>query len=302
MIDFPRDIMKFEEVFATEEQCRDYIMRVRYKDGIYICPLCHSSKSWRVRETTYECAECHHQESILSGTLFQDTHKPLRLWFRAMWYITSQKNGTSALGLQRILGMRSYKTAWTWLHKLRRAMVRPGRDRLSGIVEVDEAFFGAPETGGKRGRGSENKVQAAIAAEIDTNKVGRIRIGIIKDASQASLHAFVQEHIEVGSTIISDGWRGYYGIETLGYKHKIEEKHSGEEFLPHVHLIISLIRRWIMGTLHGSYSKEHLAYYFDEYTFRFNRRKSNSRGLLFYRLIQNAVRLQPVTYREIIRK
>jgi transposase-like protein len=302
MIDFPQDIMKFEEVFATEEQCRDYIMRVRYKDGIYVCPLCRSNKSWRVRETTYECAECHHQESILSGTIFQDTHKPLRLWFRAMWHIISQKNGTSALGLQRILGIRSYKTAWTWLHKFRRAMVRPGRDRLSGVVEVDEAFFGAPEPGGKRGRGGENKVQAAIAVEIDNNKVGRIRIGVIPDACQATLHAFVQDHVEVGSTIISDGWRGYYGLEKMGYKHKIEEKDSGAELLPHVHLVISLLRRWIMGTLQGSYSKDNLPYYFDEYTFRFNRRKSNSRGLLFYRLVQNAVRLQPVTCQEIIRK
>jgi ribosomal protein L37AE/L43A len=123
--------MEFEKDFATEEQCRDYIMYVRYKDGVYICPICGSKRAWRVRETTYECAECHHQESILSGTLFQDTHKPLTLWFRAMWYITSQKNGTSALGIQRILGLGSYKTAWTWLHKLRRAMIRPDRDRLS---------------------------------------------------------------------------------------------------------------------------------------------------------------------------
>jgi transposase-like protein len=302
MVDFPWDVMKFEEVFATEEQCREYIVRVRYKEGTYSCPLCHSNKSWRVRENTYECAECHHQESILSGTLFQDTHKPLRLWFRAMWYITSQKNGTSALGLQRILGLGSYKTAWTWLHKLRRAMVRPGRDRLSGMVEVDEAFFGAPETGGKRGRGGENKVQVAIAVEINANKVGRIRIGIIQDASQTSLHTFIQEHIEVGSTIVSDGWRGYYGLESLGYKHKTEEKNNGADLLPHAHLVISLIRRWIMGTLQGSYSKEHLSYYFDEYNFRFNRRKSNIRGLLFYRLVQNAVQLQPVTYQEITRK
>jgi transposase-like protein len=181
-------------------------------------------------------------------------------------------------------------------------MIRPGRDRLSGMVEVDEAFFGAPETGGKRGRGGENKAQAAIAVEVNDNHVGRIRIGIIKDAAQESLQTFIQGSIEPGSTIISDGWRGYYGLEGIGYKHKIEEKDNEMETLPHVHLVISLIRRWIMGTLQGSYSKDHLAYYFDEYTFRFNRRKSNSRGLLFYRLIQNAIRLHPVAYQEIIRK
>jgi hypothetical protein len=196
----------------------------------------------------------------------------------------------------------SYKTAWTWLHKLRRAMIRPGWEKLSGFVEVDEAFFGAPERGGKRGWGGENKVQAAIVVEVSENKVGRIRIAIIEDASQASLHTFIRETVEQGSTIVSDGWCGYYGLEEIGYTHRIEEKETGEELLPHVHLVISLIRRWIMGTLQGSYSREYLAYYFDEYTFRFNRRKSNSCGLLFHRLVQNAVQLHPVTYREIIKK
>jgi transposase-like protein len=169
------------------------------------------------------------------------------------------------------------------------------------MVEADEAFFGAPETGGQRGGGGETKVQAAIAVEIDHNQVGRIRIGISADASRASLHACIQESVEPGSTIITDGWRGYYGLEEIGCQHKTEEKDAEDELLPHVHLVISLIRRWVMGTLQGSYSKEHLSYYFDEYTFRFNRRKSNSRGLLFYRLVQNAVRLQPGTYQEIMK-
>jgi transposase-like protein len=145
-------------------------------------------------------------------------------------------------------------------------------------------------------------VQAAIAVEINDNQVGRIRIGIIEDASQESLQTFIKESIEPGSTIVSDGWRGYYGLEAIGYKHKTETKDNETETLPHVHLVISLIKRWIMSTLQGSYSKDHLAYYFDEYTFRFNRRKSNSRGLLFFRLIQNAIQLQPVTYQEIVRK
>jgi hypothetical protein len=140
--------MEFENAFKTERQCREYILKIRYEDGIYTRPLCGSKKSWPAREAAYGCAECHHQESILSGTLFQDTHKPLALWFRAMWYITSQKNGASALGLQRILGVGSYKTAWTWPRKLRRAMARTNRDRLCGRIEADEAFFGAPEHGG----------------------------------------------------------------------------------------------------------------------------------------------------------
>jgi predicted RNA-binding Zn-ribbon protein involved in translation (DUF1610 family) len=141
------DLIEFEKEFQTENQCRAYIIRLQYKAGKFICPLCGSKRSCPVKDNFYECAQCGHQQSILSGTLFQDTHKPLRLWFRAVWYITSQKNGTSALGLQRVVGLGSYKTARLWLHKLRRAMARPERDKLSGRVEVDEAYFGGSETG-----------------------------------------------------------------------------------------------------------------------------------------------------------
>jgi transposase-like protein len=179
-------------------------------------------------------------------------------------------------------------------------MVRPGRDKLSGRVEVDEAYFGGPETGGKRGRGAENKVLAAIAVETGEGKPGRMRIAIIEDLSLASLHGFIENTVEKGSVIVTDGWRGYNGISGKGYGHEVITGGEQDAVLPHIHTIISLIKRWILGTLQGSCSKEHLGYYFDEYTFRFNRRKSNSRGLLFYRLLQNAVRLEPITYDMIV--
>ena len=302
MIEYPKNIMEFEKEFANEKKCQEYLIRLRYADGIYTCPICGSKKSWQVRKNIYECAECHRQESILSGTLFQDTHKPLMLWFRAIWYVTSLKTGASALGLQRVLGIGSYKTAWTWLHKLRRAMVRPSRDRLSGRVEVDETYFGAPEKGKKRGRGTENKVLAALAVETSENVVGRIRVAVLADASHNSLHNFIQESIEPGSTVITDGWLGYSGLEAIGYHHEVIERQELDALLPHVHTVISLMKRWIMGTLQGSFSCEHLPYYFDEYTFRFNRRKSKSRGMLFYRLLQNAVEIEPIIYRNIIAK
>jgi transposase-like protein len=181
-------------------------------------------------------------------------------------------------------------------------MVRPGRDKLSGRVEVDEAYFGAPEKGGKRGRGTENKVLAIIAVEVADGIVGRIRIGIINDASSPSLNTFLESAVESGSTVITDGWSGYNGVEAVGYKHEILESENADELLPHVHIVISLIKRRIMGTLQGSYSKEPLAYYFDEYAFRFNRRKSKSRGLLFLRLLENAVKIDPVPYKRITRK
>ena len=296
---YPKDITEFEREFSSEKQCLEYLMKIRYPDGVYTCPICGSKKSWPVRERTYECAECHHQESVLSGTIFQDTHKPLKLWFRAIWHVTFQKSGTSALGLQSALGIGSYKTAWTWLHKLRRAMVRPDRDRLSGQVEVGKTYIKAS---GKGKKGIENMVLVAIAVETDGLVVDRIRVGVITAASQASLHSFIQESVEPGSTVITNRSLEYSGLKDIGYNHQVVEHQDTEVLLPHIHTIISLMKRWIMGTLHGSCSGEHLLYYLDEFTFRFNRRKTKSRGLLFYRLLLNAVQLNPATYKSIIAK
>lgn len=301
MKDYPMNLTEFEKEFNTEEQCREYLFKLRWEDG-FRCPRCKCDKAWLVSEVKFKCHNCGYQTSVIAGTIFQDTHKPLTLWFRAIWYITSQKNGTSALNLQRVLGLGSYETAWTWLHKLRRAMVRQGRDKLNGIVEVDEAFIGAPAKGGKRGRSAENKVLVAVAVEVNDKKIGRIRIGIIDSASSENLHNFIEETIEKGSTIVTDGWRGYNGLSENGYLQEIRKRKTEDEstLLPHVHTVISLLKRWLLGTLQGSCSKEHIAYYLDEYTFRFNRRKSKSRGMLFYRLLQNAVQLQPTLYDDII--
>jgi len=181
-------------------------------------------------------------------------------------------------------------------------MVPPGRDRLSGRVEVDETYFGAPEKGGKRGRGTENEVLAAIAVETNEKIVGRIRVSMLTDASEDSLQKFIQESVESGSTVVTDGWLGYSGLEAIGYNHEIIVHQDLDALLPYVHTVISLMKRWIIGTLQGSCSREHLQYYFDEYTFRFNRRKSKSRGQLFYRLLQNAVQIEPVIYKNIIAK
>jgi transposase-like protein len=303
MKEYPRNLQELENEFSTEEQCRDYLVKLRYENGLYTCPKCGSQKSWSVSATVFECSECGFQSSVIAGTIFQDTHKPLTLWFRAVWYITTQKNGTSAKGLQRILGLGSYQTAWTWLHKFRRAMVRKGRDKLYGTVEVDEAYVGSPQSGGKRGRGTE-KVLIAIAVEITNKRIGRIRLSTIDDASSNSLHKFIEETVEQGSLIISDGWTGYNGLSEKGYNHEVvvHKKTDKDTLMPHVHTVISLLKRWLLGTLQGSISKKHIVYYFDEFTFRFNRRKSKSRGMLFYRLLQNAVNLEPVTYDDIIKK
>lgn len=255
-----------------------------------------------MRELLLQCAGCGYQSSVTAGTIFQDTRKPLTMWFRAMWAITSQKNGASAKGLQRILGLGSYDTAWTWLHKLRRAMVRPGRDRLSGRVEVDETYWGGEE--GFRGRQTESKALIVIAAQEDGRGVGRIRMRRIPDASTASLMPFIEEAIEPGSLVHTDGWIGYDPLKGKGYRHRITflkgRKESASELLPRVHLVASLLKRWLLGTHQGAVSREHLDYYLDEFTFRFNRRNSRSRGKLFLRLAEQAVAVGPAPYKSMI--
>jgi transposase-like protein len=234
------------------------------------------------------------------GHLFHDTHKPLRLWFEAMWYVTSQKYGVSALGLQRVLGLGSYHTSWKWLHKLRRAMVRPGRDRLSGVVEVDEIFIGG-ERSGKRGRGAANKTLVVIAAQQAEKGIGRIRLSRVANAAGESLEPAVQQMVEPGSEVHTDGWRGYNGLAGLGYQHKVIRQipDLGDNLLPLANRVASLLKRWLLGTHQGAVQSSHLDYYLDEYTFRFNRRTSKSRGLLFYRLIMQAVHLGPVLGSEL---
>lgn len=241
---------------------------------------------------------------MTAGTIFAATHLPLQVWFRAVWLVTSQKSGASALGLQRVLGLGSYETAWSWLHKLRRAMVRPGRERLRGVVEVDEAFIGGV-TPGADGRDGEGKALVVIATEADGPGIGRIRLGRVPDASAASLHGFIQQAVTPGSTVHTDGWAPYQGLPKLGYPHRCtplkgKGKEAAVKLLPRVHRVAALLKRWLLGTHQGAVAPEHLDYYLDEFTFRFNRRHSASRGKLFFRLLEQAVQIGPVPYKAII--
>jgi transposase-like protein len=216
----------------------------------------------------------------------------------------SQKYGANALGLQRVLSLGSYHTAWEWLHKLRRVMVRPGRERLSGTVEVDETYVGG-EKAGKRGRGAAGKTLVMVAVE-DTGAegkkgIGRIRLHRVANANAKNLESFIETNIESGSTVRTDAWSGYGQIEQKGYVHCLgrDTVSVGEDPLYLDHLIIGLFKRWLLGTYQGAVRPAHLDYYLDEYTFRFNRRKSNSRGKLFYRLMQQAVIAEPVYGKKI---
>lgn len=303
MEDYPKTLTEFEARFSTDEDCRRYLFELRWPEG-FVCPRCRGHEGWTTKRDLMVCTACGYHASVTTGTIFEKTHKPLTLWFRAIWWLTTLKTGASALGLQRVLGLKSYKTAWTWLHKLRRAMVRPGRDRLSGRVQVDETYVGAEEKG-VRGRETESKALVVVAAQENGKRVGRIRMRRIQDASAASLHPFVEDTIEPGSVVHTDGWEGYVGLEKMGYHHEVtvlaRHTESASELLPHVHHVVALLKTWMAGTLHDGISHEHLDYYLDEFTFRFNRRTSGSRGKLFYRLMQQAVQVEPAPYKTMVK-
>jgi transposase-like protein len=304
MKEYPMTFNEFTMRFATEEQCRDYLYQLRWPDG-FVCPKCkQAAKAYPIGNTLYKCSICKHQTSVIAGTIFQDTRTPLKIWFTAIWWVTTQKNGASAMGLQQILGLKSYTTAWTWLHKIRTAMVSPNRSKLSGVVEVDETYIGSEENEGKRGRGTENKSLVAVAVEvINDKKLGRVRLSVIPDVSGQSLKEFVLNNVEVGSIVITDGWSSYSFVSASGFTHMVTHKkdvQSKDEMLPHVHMIISLLKRWLLGTHQGAVSEKHLQAYLNEYVFRFNRRKSAKRGLLFYRLLENAMLVSPITQDELL--
>ena len=257
------------------------------------------------------CRTCRHQCTVTAGTVFEKTRTPLRSWLAAVWYATNQKHGVSALGLQRVLGVSSYQTAWAMLHRLRRAMVRPGRERLRGRVEVDETYVGGPGRG--RGRDAQMrrwgnntaKVIVAIAVEVHEPKgFGRVRLRRVSAATGASLIPFVRAAVEPGAEVHTDGSPLYRSLSEHGYLHHrsvVSSSHSPAHVsMPAVHRVASLLKRWLLGTHQGAVQPQQLDYYLDEFTFRFNRRTSRSRGLLFHRLLEQAVVTDPVTYHEIV--
>jgi len=205
--DYPKTFEEFLQRFPTEEDCVQYIRSVRWPDG-FRCPSCEASKCWEMKRHYLRCAECHRETSVTAGTVFEDTRKPLRLWFHVMWFMMAQKTGVSAKNLQESMGFGSYQTVWAWLHKLRSVMVRVGREQLSGSVEVDEAFLGG-KTSGKRGRGAENKVLVAVAVEEVNDRLGRVRFRCLENASAANLIPFVTDYVQPGSELITDGWKAY---------------------------------------------------------------------------------------------
>jgi transposase-like protein len=304
---YPKNFQEFLHQFRKEDDCWNYLFEMRWSNG-FICPKCNGGKYWITDKKLIHCVKCEHQASVTAGTIFHGTRKPLLLWFHIIWWVVAQKTGASAYNLKDFMGFGSYETAWAWLHKLRRAMVRPNRERLCGTIEVDETYIGGQEVGrGKQGRGAETKSLVVLATECKGKQIGRVRFRIISKASANELIPFIDENIEYGSTIITDGWKGYESLsQSKNYNHEPRiisgSGQEAHELLPHVHMVDSLVKRWINGTHHGKISPKHLAYYLDEFAFRFNRKLSTYRGKLFFRLIQQAVVTEPKPLNVIMRK
>ncbi len=307
--DYPRTWSEFLDWFSSEDACLSYLERLRWPHG-FACPNCASMTApYRSSRTRLVCKDCGRQTTVTSGTIFDKTRTPLKVWMAAAWYLTSQKQGVSALGLQRVLGLGSYQTAWAMLHRFRCAMVRPDRERLKGLVEVDETYLAITDRqqpiSAVGRKSSTTKVLIVMAVEIlEPKGFGRIRLRrVLKDSADHVL-PFVQASVAPGAQVRTDGSAAYLGLQEMGYEHD-RTVMLGSDIPAHVsmagvHRVASLIKRWILGTHHGSVQPEHLDAYLDEFVFRFNRRTSSSRGMLFYRLLQQAVVTNPVTYRDIV--
>jgi hypothetical protein len=300
-VDYPRTFQEFKQWFPDDAACIDYLAGLRWPDG-FSCPRCGDGKAWRTGKGLWMCAGCCLKTSVTAGTIFHRSHTPLSTWFAAVWFVTSQKNGMSAAGLQQALGFGSYETAWAWLHKMRRAMVRPDRELLTGTVELDQSFLGGRSTG-KTG-GSSGKVPVTIAVERDDRgRLGRVRLEMAHAPGKLDIVEFGCDVIEPGSTVRTDGARMFQRFTERGYTHEATKSYTVEDrdtVMPGPHLVSSLLKRWTAGTLHYRLSPQHLPYYLDEFTFRFNRRKSRARGMLFYRLLQQAVDTDPHPLKELI--
>jgi transposase-like protein len=299
--DFPKNMMEFLDRFATDRTCLEYLRGVRWSKG-FVCPCCGSRQGWTTSRGTIFCGQCQRQTSPTAGTILHQCRTPLRKWFLAAWLFCTQKTGVSAKTLERELKV-GYKTAWLMLQKLRQATVRAERSPLTGKVEADETYIGGEESG-VVGRQLLGKALIAIAVELDGKKVGRVRLRHVPDASGSSLVGFLQDYVAQGATVHTDDWNGYNGVQAAGFTHRVTPVHGDPErarkYFPHVHLVASLLKRWLASTHQGRVQKEHLQAYLDEYAFRFNRRRSKHVGKIFFRLMEQMVVHKAKAYREIV--
>jgi transposase-like protein len=306
--DLPGDLPTFLRRFGTDAKCRAYLVRARWPAG-FCCTGCGHDQAWSHKKRLIEeCTACGKQHSLLAGTIFEQTKTGLAKWFLAIYLVTSSKGGISAMELKRQMGFGSYQTAWSWLHKIRKAMVRPDRQPLSARVEADETYVGGPRPG-TPGRGAGGKTRVAGAVETGRGqtrgrRLGRLRLAVVPDVSAQSLEGFLAGAVARPARVATDGWSGYAGLAAAGYAHEPLNLAAtwGDAALrlPAIHLVFGLAKRWLLGTHHGAVSNKHLPAYLDEFTFRFNRRTASSIAHRFARVLQQAVLTPPATYRDIV--
>jgi transposase-like protein len=308
MADFPRSFLEFQRRFSDDAACAEYLVSARWPDG-FRCPACAKAKAWRLASRarlTFVCAACAKEISVTAGTIMHRSHLPLSIWFWAAYLMATHSNGMSALQLQSQLSIGSYKTAWLLAMKLRRAMVAPGRSPLGGLVEVDETTIpfrtkDDPPAGGQ-GRSHIGKLLVVGAVEIKSGKkarlmLGRVRFATITDYRADTIHTFMKDNIEPGSVAKTDGLASYLGAPDMTHEPHVVGTMAAHIILPAIHLVFSNLKTWALGVYHGV-RRKHLAAYLDEFTFRFNRRKS--RHAAFATLLSIATAIEPVTYKMLI--
>lgn len=306
--DFPRSEIEFDQHFHSANACYEYLAKNKWPNG-FSCEKCSHNECWISTKHIYICTRCGHQHSLTAGTIMHGTKKPITYWFKAMWWFTTRKSGVNAVNLQELLGLGSYRTAWTWLQKLRRCTIRKDREKLSGRVEVDEFYVGG-EKSGKRGRGAEGKTIVFVAVERDPVqnpqtlemywRMGRVRMQIGLDCSSFSLETFIDDAVQSGSTVVTDKWSSYRPILKGRYRHVAANRSvDAGNGLHGAHLVVSLVKRLIRSTFQGRFEPKYLQNYLDEYVFRFNRRKSKSIGKKFMRLVQQVVKSCKISNEDI---
>ena len=302
---FPRNVREFQRQFGSEEACQQYLAACRWPEG-FRCPRCDHQRAYAiVTPRRWECAACRHQVSLTAGTILHNTKTPRTLWFWAAYLMTTDKRGVSALLLQRQLGLRRYETAWMMLHKLRRAMVNAARKPLHGEVEIDDTWIGGPQPGIKGSRQLKDRRAVPVLAAVERrdDRSGRIRMVVLPNFTAMTITAILKEHIAPGSTVYTDGLKGFTGLQAAGYRHialkqpvRSALRKGASSVVPLADRAIGNLQHWLIGTYHGV-SRAQLQVYLDEFVFRHNRRKQPMAA--FQTLLGLGTGRTPTPYRRI---
>ncbi|MDP6047105.1 MAG: IS1595 family transposase [Phycisphaerae bacterium] len=301
MAEYPSTTEEFERRFSSEAACVEYLSRIRWPKG-FVCVRCGGDKAWLTGRGLYRCGVCDTQTSVTAGTMFQGTRKGLLAWFRAIWNVTTRPEGASALEIQRLLGLGSYRTAWTWMHKLRRAMVPVEKNLLAGSVVVDQAYL----SGEKPQQGAPldpDRPLIFVAAQEIRGRIGRIVLSRVSERTAKSLQGMIRKNVALDAIVLTDDSSAYQGLRLYGYRHKpVQFGLSGVRMgpLPIVARVIGQLHDWLVFTPHGAVRQSHLDYYLDEFTFRFNNKRLRSPGKLFLRLLTQAAGGDPIMGDEIV--